>query len=185
MPQTAIPYLPYFGSTERFSFVYEKPDFFGTFPQNKKLLRINFYAHWGRVREAPSPKNRVTSISETKKIRPKNGFWYHRSGCSIAVFTIELIHHGWIPFLFSVSSIVARLQLRTTWLDMVCNLGFWRCIQTELHYIRIKCLWCGMEAPRIRKGKSSDNLPTHYSTATIGVFWGHGLYDPTDPPIHR
>ncbi|ESP04748.1 hypothetical protein LOTGIDRAFT_155969 [Lottia gigantea] len=107
------------------------------------------------------------------------------SGCSIAVFTIELIHHGWIPFLFSVSSIVARLQLRTTWLDMVCNLGFWRCIQIELHYIRIKCLWCGMEAPRIRKGESSDNLPTHYSTATIGVFWGHGLYDPTDPPIHR
>ncbi|ESO87355.1 hypothetical protein LOTGIDRAFT_175966 [Lottia gigantea] len=78
------------------------------------------------------------------------------SGCSIAVFTIELIHHGWIPFLFSVSSIVARLQLRTTWLDMVCNLGFWRCIQIEFHYIRIKCLWCGMEAPRVRKGKSSD-----------------------------
>ncbi|ESO82168.1 hypothetical protein LOTGIDRAFT_170317 [Lottia gigantea] len=71
-----------------------------------------------------------------------------RSGCSIVVFTFELIHHGWIPFLFSVSSIEARLQLRTTWLDMVCNLGFWRCIQIEFHYIRIKCLWCGMEAPR-------------------------------------
>ncbi|ESO83251.1 hypothetical protein LOTGIDRAFT_169468 [Lottia gigantea] len=84
-----------------------------------------------------------------------------------------------------VSSIVARLQLRTTWLDMVCNLGFWRCIQIELHYIGIKCLWCGMEAPRVRKGKSSGNLPTHYSTATIGVFWGHGLYDSTDPSIHR
>ncbi|ESO89565.1 hypothetical protein LOTGIDRAFT_175852, partial [Lottia gigantea] len=93
-----------------------------------------------------------------------------RPGSSIAVLTIELIHHGWIPFLFSVSSIVARLQLRTTWLDMVCNLGFWRCIQIELHYMRIKCLWCGMEAPRFRKGKSSGNLPTHYSTATIGVF---------------
>ncbi|ESO95216.1 hypothetical protein LOTGIDRAFT_175220 [Lottia gigantea] len=38
---------------------------------------------------------------------------------------------------------------------------------------------------KVRKGESSVNLPTHYSTATIGVFWGHGLYDPTDPPTHR
>ncbi|ESO94918.1 hypothetical protein LOTGIDRAFT_239471 [Lottia gigantea] len=40
-------------------------------------------------------------------------------------------------------------------------------------------------AQKVRKGKSSGNLPTHYSTATIGVFRGHGLYDPTDPPTHR
>ncbi|ESO90015.1 hypothetical protein LOTGIDRAFT_175845 [Lottia gigantea] len=48
------------------------------------------------------------------------------SGCSLAVFTIELIHHGWDTIPVEVPSIVARLQLRTTWLDMVYNLGFWR-----------------------------------------------------------
>ncbi|ESO90214.1 hypothetical protein LOTGIDRAFT_175836 [Lottia gigantea] len=32
----------------------------------------------------------------------------------------------------------------------------------------------------VRKGKSSGNLPTRNSTATIGVFWGHGLYDISD-----
>ncbi|ESO91717.1 hypothetical protein LOTGIDRAFT_175766 [Lottia gigantea] len=51
------------------------------------------------------------------------------------------------------------------------------CKQIELHYIELKCLWCGTEARKVRrvnglvrKGKSSGNLPTRKSTATIGVF---------------
>ncbi|ESO91718.1 hypothetical protein LOTGIDRAFT_175767 [Lottia gigantea] len=104
---------------------------------------------------------------------------------SIAVFTIGLIHHGWDTIPIKGPSIIACLQLWTTTSDMVCNLGFWRCIQIELQYIGIKCSWCGMEALKVRKGKSFGNLPTRDSTATIGVFWGHGLYDSTDPPIHR
>ncbi|ESO95530.1 hypothetical protein LOTGIDRAFT_160695 [Lottia gigantea] len=75
-----------------------------------------------------------------------------------------------IPSLLRVPSILARLQLRTTTSDMVCNLGFWRCKQIELHYRRIKCLWCGMEAHHVRNGKSSGNLPTRNSTATLGVY---------------
>ncbi|ESO99592.1 hypothetical protein LOTGIDRAFT_173736 [Lottia gigantea] len=33
---------------------------------------------------------------------------------------------------------------------------------------------------RVRNGKSSGNLPSRNSTATIGVFWGHGLYGSPD-----
>ncbi|ESP00329.1 hypothetical protein LOTGIDRAFT_238610 [Lottia gigantea] len=46
-----------------------------------------------------------------------------------------------------------------------------RCKQIELHY---------MEVLMVRKGKSCGNLPSRNSTATIGVFWGHGLYDSSD-----
>ncbi|ESP04749.1 hypothetical protein LOTGIDRAFT_155970 [Lottia gigantea] len=50
-----------------------------------------------------------------------------------------------------------------------------RCKQIELHYMELKCLWCGTEVCKVRKGKSCGNLPSRHSTATIGVFWCHGL----------
>ncbi|ESO82119.1 hypothetical protein LOTGIDRAFT_170264 [Lottia gigantea] len=108
-------------------------------------------------------------------------------GCSIVAFTIELIHHSWdtIPvegFKYSSSSLatddMVRFGVQPRFFEVYTD-------RASIYMNKVLMVWHGSSSYKVRKGESSGNLPTHYSTATIGVFWGHGLYDPTDPPTHR
>ncbi|ESO92091.1 hypothetical protein LOTGIDRAFT_175743 [Lottia gigantea] len=123
----------------------------------------------------------------------------NRPGCSIVAFTIELIHNSWdtIPmegFKYSSSPLatgnMVRYGVQPRFLEVYTD-------RASIYMNKVLMVWHGsssyvwsyisynINSVHVRKGESSGNLPTHYSTATIGVFWGHGLYDPTDPPTHR
>ncbi|ESO95217.1 hypothetical protein LOTGIDRAFT_239455 [Lottia gigantea] len=52
-----------------------------------------------------------------------------------------------------------HLEVNTVMVEHKCPKGdSWneaRCKQIELHYTDVKCLWCGTEARKVRKGKWS------------------------------
>ncbi|ESO99095.1 hypothetical protein LOTGIDRAFT_173933 [Lottia gigantea] len=123
-----------------------------------------------------------------------------RSGCSIAVFTIESIHHGWdtIPvegFKYSSSSSatdnMVRYGVQPRFLEVYTDRASHYRNEVLMVWHRSSSLTKDFSelfltaTSEVRKGKSSGNLPTRNSTATIGVIWVHGLYESTEPPIHR